>query len=112
MAWGRLGCPWLHGVMASNESSADRTVSFSIGRDEVIVRHKYEVVSIVNDIMVAAWFVAGSILFFFESTTTTGTWLFLLGSIQLMIRPLIRLTRRVHLQRLGGNAPVDVSNDF
>lgn len=62
--------------------------------------------------MVAAWFVAGSVLFFSESTTTAGTWLFLVGSIQLMIRPLIRLGRRVHLTRIGSGAPGDTGRDF
>ncbi|TDT66441.1 YrhK family protein [Frigoribacterium sp. PhB116] len=98
--------------MAPNESSDDRTLSFSLGRDEIVIWHKYEVASIVNDIMVAVWFVVGSILFFSESTTTAGTWLFLLGSVQLMIRPLIRLARRVHLQRSGRGSPGDASGDF
>jgi len=107
-----MGAPWLHGSMAPHPSSSNRTLSFSVGRDEIVIRHKYEVASIVNDIMVALWFVIGSILFFSESTTTAGTWLFLLGSVQLMIRPLIRLARRVHLQRSGGGAPSDASSDF
>lgn len=98
--------------MASHPSSDDRTLRLPIGRDEIVIRHKYEVASIVNDIMVAAWFVVGSILFFSESTTTTGTWLFLLGSIQLMIRPLIRLARRVHLRRIGDSGASDAGGDF
>jgi len=105
-------CLWLHGSMAPPPSSDDRTVTFSVGRDEIVIRHKYEVASIVNDIMVALWFVIGSILFFSESTTTAGTWSFLLGSVQLMVRPLIRLARRVHLQRSGGGSPGDAGGDF
>ena len=89
-----------------------RSLTFTIGHEELVIRRKYEVASIVNDIMVAAWFVVGSILFFSESTTITGTWLFLLGSIQLMIRPLIRLARRIHLQRSGSGAPGDSGQDF
>jgi len=46
------------------------------------------------------------------STTTAGTWLFLLGSIQLMVRPVIRLARRVHLRRFGDGAPQDATGDF
>ena len=103
---------WLHRPMAPHPSSDDRSLHVSIGHDEIVIRRKYEVASILNDIMVAAWFVVGSILFFSESTTTAGTWLFLLGSIQLMVRPLIRLARRVHLQRSGGGAPPETSGDF
>jgi hypothetical protein len=94
------------------DPGTSRSLSITIGDEELVIRHKYEVASIVNDIMVAAWFVAGSLLFFSESTTTVGTWLFLLGSIQLMIRPLIRLARRVHLTRIGDGAPGDTGRDF
>ncbi|MDT3329229.1 YrhK family protein [Microbacterium sp. KSW-18] len=98
--------------MASTDPPTDRTVRFSIGHDEIVIRRKYEVVSILNDVMVAGWFIVGSILFFSESTTTAGTWLFLLGSIQLLIRPVIRLARHVHLRRLGSGAPSDTTSDY
>ncbi len=74
--------------------------TFTIGHEELVVRQRWEVVSIVNDILIAVWFIIGSILFFSESTTTVGTWLFLVGSIELLIRPMIRLARRVHVQRV------------
>lgn len=73
-----------------------------IGREELIIRQRYEVASIVNDILIACWFIIGSILFFSPKLTELGTWLFLLGSVELLIRPAIRLTRRVHLQRVHG----------
>lgn len=89
----------------------DRPLTFTIGHEELVVRKRYEVLSIVNDILVALWFVVGSVLFFSEATSYAGTWLFLLGSIELMIRPVIRLARRVHLQRITG-APPEASHDF
>ncbi|MFJ6677843.1 YrhK family protein [Microbacterium sp. NPDC091382] len=98
--------------MTSRDASHDRTIRFSIGPDEIVIRRKYEVVSILNDVMVAAWFIVGSILFFSESTTTIGTWLFLLGSVQLLIRPVIRLARHVHLRRFASSAPDDSGPDF
>ncbi|MEZ0163147.1 YrhK family protein [Kineococcus sp. LSe6-4] len=78
-------------------------VHVRLGPDELVLRQRYEVLSIVNDVLVALWFVAGSILFFWESTTTIGTWLFLAGSVELLIRPVIRLTRKVHLRRRHGS---------
>lgn len=51
--------------------------------------------------MVALWFIVGSVLFFSESTTVAGTWLFLAGSVQLLVRPVIRLSRRVHLGKVA-----------
>ncbi len=84
--------------------------------DEIVLRDRYEILSIVNDLLIAVWFLIGSILFFRESTAYAGTWLFVLGSAQLMLRPSIRLSRRVHLQRHrqrhGGQGPTDSSQDF
>jgi hypothetical protein len=68
--------------------------------EELVLRGRYETLSTVNDLLIAVWFLIGSILFFQESTAYAGTWLFVIGSAQLMIRPIIRLSRRVHLQRV------------
>ncbi len=71
-----------------------------IGHDELIIRDRYEVASILNDIMIGIWFVIGSFLFLSPATTEAGTWLFIIGSMQMLVRPGIRLTRRVHLRRM------------
>ena len=96
-------------------SSSPGPLTLTIGREELTIRRRYEVVSIVNDVLVALWFVVGSVLFFSDATTTAGTWCFLIGSIELLIRPLIRLSRHVHLQRIA-NTPsswaVEASQDF
>jgi len=94
--------------MASDEED----VTLRVGREELRIRGVYETVSIVNDVMVALWFVVGSILFFSDSTTTVGTWLFLAGSVQLLVRPVIRLSRRVHLGRVSGGGPAESARDF
>ncbi|GAA3738311.1 YrhK family protein [Salinactinospora qingdaonensis] len=83
-------------------SSDDGGVRLRIGREELILRQRYEVLSIGNDIFIAVWFIAGSILFFFPELTEWGTLFFLLGSIELLIRPVIRLSRRLHLRRVRG----------
>ena len=35
-----------------------------IGHDELVIRCRYETLSIINEILVAVWFIVGSILFF------------------------------------------------
>lgn len=65
-----------------------------------MIRQRYELASVVNDLLVALWFIAGSILFFSARFATPGTWCFLFGSVELLIRPVIRLSRQVHLRRL------------
>lgn len=82
-------------------STSDLTLR--IGHDELVIRRRYETLSIANDVLIALWFVAGSILFFWDSTTQAATWMFLVGSIQFLVRPLIRMARRVHLRRIHGD---------
>jgi len=89
----------------------DRDIQIRIGREEIVLRRRYEILSIVNDILVAVWFIVGSILFFSQDTTTAGTWLFLIGSMQLLLRPGIRLVRHVHVRRVG-DAPTDAGYDY
>ena len=88
-------------------------LSFTIGHEELVIRQRWEVVSIVNDILIAVWFIVGSVLFFGETTAVAGTWLFLIGSVELLIRPMIRLARRIHIQRVRqGTAVSDTSDDY
>ncbi len=63
----------------------------------------YQLAYTLNDLCAGLLFVIGSVLFFFEQTTYTATWLFLVGSISFTIRPAIKLLREIHLTRL----PVD-----
>lgn len=86
---------------SDKQSEGDRGLVLRVGREELVIRHRYEVVSIVNDLLIGVWFAVGSILFFSPDTSRAGTWLFLIGSVQLIIRPVIRLTRYLHLQRIG-----------
>ena len=79
--------------------------------DELVLRQRYEIASILNDLLIAVWFIVGSVLFFSEDTATAGTWLFLVGSVQLAVRPTIRLARRVHLTRVHGAAGAHESDD-
>ncbi len=88
-------------------------LTLRIGRDELVIRQRYEVLSIANDILVGLWFIVGSILFFWTSTTTLAIWLFLLGSIEMIIRPVIRLARNVHVAKLRGGSNYTASEmDF
>lgn len=80
--------------------SGEGPINLRIGSEELVIRQRYEVLSIANDILIAAWFIVGSIMFFSPSSTELGTWMFLIGSIELMIRPVIRLSRRVHLKHV------------
>ncbi len=95
-------------------TSHDTPLIIHIGHDELVIRQRYETLSIANDVLTALMFVAGSIMFFKESTTYAATWLFTIGSVLFLIRPLIRLTRRVHLRRMhtDPSGSTETSMDF
>lgn len=82
----------------------DRSLDLRLGHHELVLSKRYETASIANDVLIGIWFIVGSIFFFFASMMTAGTVLFLIGSVQMTIRPAIRLARRIHLQNVAGRA--------
>jgi len=82
------------------KESIDSPLTIKLGREELVIRRRYEVLSIINDFMIAIWFLVGSILFLFPSIEKTGVWMFIIGSFQFLIRPTIRLAGHIHLQRI------------
>ncbi len=60
----------------------------------------YQIVYHLNDFLAGVMFVLGSVLFFWEETMTSATVLFVIGSIQFTVRPLIQVLRDFHLTRL------------
>lgn len=97
-----------------NENSSDDRLVLHLGRDELIIRQRYETLSILNDVLIGLVFLIGSFLFFSEATMTVATTLFVIGSALMLVRPVIRLTRRVHLTRLSDDAehPAETARDF
>jgi hypothetical protein len=97
--------------MRTPDTSDDPPLDVPVAPHERLrVTHRYETLSIANDTLMALFFVAGSILFFFSSLETAARVMFLLGSIEFLIRPAIRLSRRAHLERVGsgdGGAQAD-----
>ncbi|MUL41383.1 hypothetical protein FZ103_09365 [Streptomonospora sp. PA3] len=101
------------------ESGRGSHLVLRVGPEELVIRRRYEAASIANDILIALWFIVGSVMFFSPSWETWGTWCFLIGSAELLVRPIIRLARLVHVRgvrsRTGagpGAAPHESSQDF
>jgi len=82
------------------ESDGDDDVMLRIGAEELTIRRRYETASIFNDFLIGLWFLVGSVAFLRPSWQEFGTWLFIIGSAELLLRPMIRLAHRIHLQRL------------
>ena len=76
-------------------------LSLRLGKRQVDIARRWEAASILNDVMVGVWFVAGSIFNFFTDLELIGLVLYLLGSLQLLLRAFIRLGRRVYVRRVN-----------
>ncbi len=82
------------------KESIDAPLTIKLGREELVIRRRYEVLSIINDFLIGTWFLVGSILFLFPAAEVAGVWMFIIGSFQLLIRPAIRLAGSIHLKRI------------
>lgn len=82
-----------------NKYNKNQDLEINLGEYELFFKQRYTILSYTNDILLGLWFLIGSVFFFWESTKTAGVWLFVLGSIQLIIRPIIRIVHRIHLKR-------------
>lgn len=83
-----------------------------VGHHELVIRRRYALLSIGNDILIGLWFLIGSFFFFSERLVFLGTCLFVIGSVEMLVRPLIRLARQLHIQRIRGTAPEHATWDF
>ena len=93
---------------------SDRSIVLHLGHDELVIHQRYETISIVNDLLIGTWFLVGSFFFFSPELTQLGTWFFVAGSVEMLIRPLIRFARRVRVRRFHPDVPGvgDGGHDF
>lgn len=61
----------------------------------------YEIFYTALDFAAASLFIAGSVLFFWNSTQYLATWLFVVGSICFALKPAVRLMRELRYLRMG-----------
>ncbi|WP_226375130.1 YrhK family protein [Pantoea stewartii] len=59
----------------------------TVGSDHIIIARRYRALGALNDLFIAVWFLTGSILFFFDSLMTGGTWLFVVGEPSVITSP-------------------------
>lgn len=64
------------------------------------IRRRYDFLSTLNDLLIAVWFLIGSFFFLNDELVQSGTWLFILGSAQLLIKPAINLISLIHVERV------------
>lgn len=73
-------------------------VRTEIDRLERKVHETYEWLHIANDAVAALLFLVGSVFFLYSSLEKTGTWLFICGSAQMTVGPMIRIANKLHVR--------------
>ncbi|WP_255437482.1 YrhK family protein [Thalassobacillus sp. CUG 92003] len=80
---------------AQNQTK-DEYVNHQMGQHSNFYKHIYHVLYTINDFLLGLWFFIGSIFFYFDSLKTWGVTLFVLASLQFVIKPTIRLVHEFH----------------
>ncbi|GEN86188.1 YrhK family protein [Oceanobacillus sojae] len=79
----------------------NRELDLHLERVELKVTSIYKLLYQINDVILGLVFLMGSIMFFKDSTMFAGTVLFVIGSIQMLIRPVISIVHDFHLSVRG-----------
>jgi len=64
------------------------------------IHERYEWLHILNDLLISLYFLVGSIFFFYARLQEAGIWLFVLGSAQMAVGPLIRTLNKLHVRNI------------
>ncbi|XPV69821.1 MAG: YrhK family protein [Halarcobacter sp.] len=75
-------------------------LDLDIGNKHIVLQRRYEAIGAINDLFIAIWFLVGSIFFLYDSLLHDGTWLFIIGSAQFLIKPLIKIVSLIHVSRI------------
>jgi hypothetical protein len=69
-------------------------------RHERRVFEIYEWLHIGNDTLIGLAFLIGSLMFLSPATEAAGVWLFVLGSAQMLVGPIIRIANKLKVRRI------------
>lgn len=84
----------------TRQQDVDSPITFNVGHEQLVIRRRYEVISILNDLLIAVWFLVGSVLFLYPSLESSAIWMFIIGSFQFLVRPTLRLLAHFHIRRV------------
>ncbi|WP_322924339.1 YrhK family protein [Paenibacillus campi] len=72
-------------------------LSIEFKRRRIVTSNRYELISLLNDIITTICFLIGS-YFFFHKQTETGTIMFIIGNANTLFRAIIALIRKFHIE--------------
>jgi len=102
----RRPLPRLFDVRVARHYSVDmnerhnQELDFGLGHRHVVIQRRYEALGAVNDLLIAIWFLIGSFFFLNQSLVESGTWLFIVGCTQLLIKPALKLSSLIHVKQV------------
>lgn len=82
-----------------NSKDNEDFLYFHMGMYEVSFNKKYRIAALMIDLTLGLEYLIGSILFLSESTQTAGVIMFIIGSVQLLSRPLLKILHSFHFKR-------------
>ncbi|WP_227521943.1 YrhK family protein [Bacillus solitudinis] len=74
-------------------------LSIQAGRFRIFFNKRYRVITVLNDLLIGVLFLTGSCLNFFSITETYANVFYLLGSLFLVGRPVLRLMHNTSLRK-------------
>lgn len=83
-----------------NKSKHTNTeLDLDLAHRHVVIQRRYDALGALNDLMIAIWFLIGSSFFLDKTLVESGTWLFIVGCIQLLVKPALKLSSLIHVRR-------------
>lgn len=87
------------GIEMPKIKEKEDSYDIEMGKFQIFFIKRYELLSTINDLTLGLWFLLGSIFFLFDATQTAGAYMFVLGSAQLMGRPILKLMRAFYIKK-------------
>lgn len=84
-----------------------KNVEVQIGKHIIFFNKHYKYIFIINELVLGIEFVVGSAFFFFESLKTAGIILFIVGSAQMFLRPVLKIFHAISLKKVNQSDPDD-----
>jgi len=79
---------------------SNQELDLHVSRIELKVTSIYKLLYQLNDLILGLVFLTGSFLFFSDNTMFAGTVLFVIGSTQMLVRPIISIIHDFHLSKV------------
>ena len=74
-------------------------IIIKIGNFELYFENVYSIYSLINDLLIGILFIGGSLVNLFDGPARIGQVLYFIGSIALILRPLIKIIQNTHVYR-------------